>query len=226
MIDFVWEGDTIFLTLTGAGTQIHFNKYMSVVKGNSKNVSKPKDDKPASGTDIKVKHEGGTGEVIKNKKRKREETDVDGDGGTNEGKEKKVKRNRRPKKKSGSKDPRASAELTLFAGQIPFDTPSSEIKSLFESKEGISEVTVRMLTDKKSGAFKGLAFIEFKSIKEATLGLSLHHSTVRGRRINVERTLKGSSSSSTRKEQLLNLNSNSLKLSEKKVKIIYIYIQY
>jgi hypothetical protein len=38
----------------------------------------------------------------------------------------------------------------------------------------------------------GTAFVTFQSIREATLALSLHHAVIRGRRINVERTLKGS----------------------------------
>lgn len=163
--------------------------------------------------------------VEKSKKRQKKEGETESPAVKKVKKEKASKDGKKKKGKGDKdkKDPRSLAERTLFVGQVPFDATADEIKSIFEAKEGITSVVVRPLTDKKTKSFRGTAFVEFKTISEATLGLSLHHQTVRGRRINVERTLKGSGSAN-RKEQLLNLNNNSLKLSEKKVNKVAIKI--
>ncbi|KDO26245.1 hypothetical protein SPRG_08320 [Saprolegnia parasitica CBS 223.65] len=78
--------------------------------------------------------------------------------------------------------------LTLFLGQLPFSATEDKIRKHFHEA---GELKVRMATDKKTGKFKGTAFIEVKDSKALGAALSRHHSLLDGRRINVELTANG-----------------------------------
>lgn len=117
----------------------------------------------------------------------------------------------------GDVDSQFKSVNKVFVGQIPFNATSDDVKQVFEEADGISDVKVRFLTDKRTGKPRGMAFVELNSPEEVLKALRLHHTVVKGRRINVERTVNGRGKSTNRKEYLLNINSDrNLKLSSKK----------
>ncbi|TYZ64665.1 hypothetical protein PybrP1_006353 [[Pythium] brassicae (nom. inval.)] len=81
-----------------------------------------------------------------------------------------------------------SIHLTLFVGQLPFNTTEQKLREHFHEA---GEIQVRMLTDKRTKKFKGTAFIEVKDSKALGAALSRHHTLLHGRRINVEMTASG-----------------------------------
>eukprot|EP00967_Tisochrysis_lutea_P016204 scaffold18270_cov33-Tisochrysis_lutea.AAC.2 len=93
---------------------------------------------------------------------------------------------------------------TLFVGQLPFSVTADDIKAHFLS---VCEppISVRLLTDKKSGKSRGMAFVEMGSESAVHTALRLHHSCICGRRINVERTVGGGHSGEARVNRLKEL---------------------
>ncbi|GLE10123.1 hypothetical protein PINS_up022118 [Pythium insidiosum] len=91
-----------------------------------------------------------------------------------------------------------SIHLTLFVGQLPFNATEADIRKHF-SEAG--EIQLRMLTDKKTRKFKGMAFIEVKDSKALGAALSRHHTLLKGRRINVELTASGGGNKSQQRRE-------------------------
>jgi nucleolar protein 6 len=87
---------------------------------------------------------------------------------------------------------------TLFVGQLPFKCTEELIRKHFEEA---GDIQVRMLTDKKTNKFRGLAFIEVKDNKALGAALSRHHTLLHGRRINVELTAGGGGTKSTKRKE-------------------------
>ncbi|TMW64970.1 hypothetical protein Poli38472_009137 [Pythium oligandrum] len=118
------------------------------------------------------------------KKRKRSaksENGADGEGDENAAKKKRI-------------------HLTLFVGQLPFNATADMVRKHFAEA---GQIQLRMLTDKKTGKFRGTAFIEVKDSKALGAALSRHHSLLNGRRINVELTASGGGNNSTlRREKI------------------------
>uniref|UniRef100_M4C6P6 RRM domain-containing protein n=1 Tax=Hyaloperonospora arabidopsidis (strain Emoy2) TaxID=559515 RepID=M4C6P6_HYAAE len=81
-----------------------------------------------------------------------------------------------------------SIHLTLFVGQLPFRATEGTIRNHFTEA---GDIKLRMLTDKKTKKFRGMAFIEVKDSKALGAALSRHHTLLQGRRINVELTASG-----------------------------------
>lgn len=89
----------------------------------------------------------------------------------------------------------------LFIGQLTFDTTKNDIiqcvqKHLKDTENmtvGNDAITVRLLTHSKTGKSKGMAFLEINDPDPMILFscLKLHHTYLKGRRINVERTSGG-----------------------------------
>jgi len=106
-----------------------------------------------------------------------------------------------PKEGKGSKRARDSGEKpapgvsttphVIFLGQLPFESTREDIEALLHTAElADGAPIVRLLTD-ESGASRGMAFVQLASAEDQHRCLSLHHSVVRGRKINVEKSCGG-----------------------------------
>mmetsp|Transcript_2301 Transcript_2301/g.3205 ORF Transcript_2301/g.3205 Transcript_2301/m.3205 type:complete len:384 (-) Transcript_2301:260-1411(-) len=89
----------------------------------------------------------------------------------------------------------------VFVGQLSYSTTAQQLEDHFKTNGIHGPIKVRMLTDKKTKKFKGTAFVEFANASEMYKSLSMHHSHLGGRRINVERSCGGKDK--TRKKQKL-----------------------
>jgi len=96
----------------------------------------------------------------------------------------------------------------LFVGQLAYSTTAAGLFDHFQESLGKKVITseilkIRLLTDqKKNNRSKGMAFIEVNDPQLLYECLKLHHTTLDGRRINVERTSGGGRSSEKRKEKI------------------------
>ena len=93
---------------------------------------------------------------------------------------------------------------TLFVGQLPFYATQESILEHFESF-GVLGASVRLLTNKKTGKSKGIAFLEVTSDKQVATALRAHHTLLGNRQINVERTVGGGGNGKARREKLKSL---------------------
>ena len=86
----------------------------------------------------------------------------------------------------------SSGELFLvFVGQLAYTATSQALMEHFEAG-GVDGVrSVRLLTDKTTGRSRGMAFVQLASADGVQAALRLHHTTLNGRRINVERSCGG-----------------------------------
>jgi RNA recognition motif-containing protein len=83
------------------------------------------------------------------------------------------------------------AKFRLFIGQMDFDTTAAELESYLREQGLDCPINIRILTDRETGKSRGAAFLDIcggkRSLKRC---LSLHHTLLKGRRINVEKTSK------------------------------------
>lgn len=80
----------------------------------------------------------------------------------------------------------------VFIGQLSYETTQEDIEAHLR-KHGIEgPVTVRLLTTPETGQCKGMAFVEVEGARELHKCIALHHSVLKGRRINVEKSCGGS----------------------------------
>jgi RNA recognition motif-containing protein len=94
---------------------------------------------------------------------------------------------------------------TAFIGQLSYETSSedlfqhiqSELKNDKDFNTTISKdkIKIRLLTDSKTSKSRGMAFVEVTDPETLYALLKLHHTYLKGRRINVERTAGGGSES-------------------------------
>eukprot|EP00750_Incisomonas_marina_P017580 INCI2247.1.p1 GENE.INCI2247.1~~INCI2247.1.p1 ORF type:complete len:448 (+),score=117.29 INCI2247.1:464-1807(+) len=93
----------------------------------------------------------------------------------------------------------------VFVGQLPFSATEEQIREHF-AKQGVEIDRVRMLTDKRTGKFRGTCFLDLPNNRMQSVALRLHHSEfgdgAARRCINVERTCGGGGKSSTRLTKL------------------------
>ena len=99
--------------------------------------------------------------------------------------------------------------LIAFVGQLSFETTKDDLMEHIKSQLGdtykVSDKTVkiRMLTNEKTKEFRGMAFVEVTDDPEFLYALlKLHHTFLKGRRINIERSAGGKKNSETRKTKL------------------------
>lgn len=99
---------------------------------------------------------------------------------------------------------REKIHCTLFVGQIPYQATVDELKEHFTAVcDGTVQVRLRTFPD---GVSRGTAFVELETESDVHSALRLHHSSMHGRRINVERTVGGGGNKSdTRKDKLRDL---------------------
>ena len=97
------------------------------------------------------------------------------------------------------KRPGARIHCTVFVGQLPLRATAHDVAKHFEAA---GSAKVRLLTHRKGGGSRGIAFVELESESAVHSALKLHHSVMDGRRINVERTVGGGGQSDRRAGRL------------------------
>mmetsp|Transcript_22165 Transcript_22165/g.28472 ORF Transcript_22165/g.28472 Transcript_22165/m.28472 type:complete len:449 (+) Transcript_22165:800-2146(+) len=121
-------------------------------------------------------------------------------------------RNEQKKEKKGKQvdgNGKKSTPYIIFVGQLSYSTTKSMIIDHFEKHLKEDDITgsessgifdVRLLTDKKTGKSRGMAFVEVETPEILHACFKLHQTHLDGRRINVERT--GGGGAKKRKETL------------------------
>ncbi|XP_034941987.1 LOW QUALITY PROTEIN: glutamic acid-rich protein-like [Chelonus insularis] len=110
---------------------------------------------------------------------------------------KKAEKIKQPPKSSDTKNGQKKTRFVLFVGNLPYTTTTDDIKKHFLTK--VSDVTsVRIPLDQKTKKPRGIAYVEFNNHIDYEKGLSLHHSQISGRRINVLYSQSGSKTVSNR----------------------------
>jgi RNA recognition motif-containing protein len=130
-------------------------------------------------------------------------TDQEEDVSANKSNKKKMKTTTSTTKPNKSSSSRTPTPNILFIGQLSFDTTKEEILACFRKhlvetekmKVANDALSVRLLTHAQTGKSKGMAFLEIRDADQDPLivysCLKLHHTYIKGRRINVERTSGG-----------------------------------
>ncbi|XP_057329210.1 uncharacterized protein LOC130670055 [Microplitis mediator] len=102
-------------------------------------------------------------------------------------------------KKENAKETKKKTRYVLFVGNIPYSTCVDDVKNHFLTK--VSKViSVRIPTAKQTHSPRGIAYVEFSDSTDYEKGLSLHHSILNGRRINVQYTQSGSKNAGKKSE--------------------------
>jgi len=86
----------------------------------------------------------------------------------------------------------------VFLGQLPY-TASKEDVEVFFTRNGFTNLQVRLLSDKKTKRSRGIAFVQFESADDAEKAIKMDHSLFMGRRIRIERTAAGGGNKEKRK---------------------------
>jgi hypothetical protein len=99
------------------------------------------------------------------------------------------------KRKRGSEAGGSSTPYVVFIGQLSYKTTSEEITKHLHAN-GINTAAqgfqVRLLTERDNSAHsRGSAFVQLSNAEQLHECLSLHHSVLHGRRINVEKSCGG-----------------------------------
>jgi len=77
--------------------------------------------------------------------------------------------------------------MEIFVGNLPFDITEQEIKDAFAAHGAVS--AVKMLTDKFSGRFRGIAFVTMDDEAQANAAVSaLNNADMKGRPMRVDRS--------------------------------------
>ncbi|CAK4090164.1 unnamed protein product [Aphanomyces euteiches] len=79
----------------------------------------------------------------------------------------------------------ATAALTLFVTNYPFDTMEAELAAHFQTNCGGRIVSVRMPADKATGALRGYAFLDFETHDAMQKAQQLHMTNFKGRKLAV-----------------------------------------
>ena len=144
----------------------------------------------------KEKHKREKKKAKKTKREREEETFDDG------GEKKRRKEKKEEKKDATDVDAQTKTKKneihTLFFGQMPFDTKAKDILPWLKAnlnRQGCGRDIgqIRMAggdgegTPGKQKKFKGFAFVDFMTAKEAKKAMKLHDTLFRGRPVTVER---------------------------------------
>ncbi|KAG8228835.1 hypothetical protein J437_LFUL008331 [Ladona fulva] len=78
---------------------------------------------------------------------------------------------------------------TVFVGNLPFTATPEEVKKHFEKAGNVKEV--RLPQDKTTNRRRGFGYVQLKNRVSYEKALTLHHSHLLGRTINVEYTTQG-----------------------------------
>ena len=104
-------------------------------------------------------------------------------------------------KKKFPKPQEKKSRYILYVTNIPYDSTKEDIQKHFGClKEKL--VSIRMLTDKGTGQFRGTCFIDCADKESYAVALKLHHTKLLGRKIVVEPTVGGGGKGGNRMERL------------------------
>lgn len=103
-------------------------------------------------------------------------------------------------------------KYVLFVGNLPYTITKEQLEEHFRKTGGVK--AIRIPKEKGTGKSKGFAYVELKDRISHGIALRLHHTTLAGRKINVEFTSQGGGKSEQRKEKLKLKN---LKLAKMKM---------
>ncbi|KAK8799668.1 hypothetical protein WA158_006216 [Blastocystis sp. Blastoise] len=98
------------------------------------------------------------------------------------------------------KDFDPNAKATVFIGQLPFDCTKDDLMKYLKDND-VDIKNIRLLTDKSTGKFKGMAFVDVLAGNVCKM-LKLHHTFFKGRCINIEETMDGGKKSQERQKFL------------------------
>lgn len=74
--------------------------------------------------------------------------------------------------------------MEIYVGNLPLNITEKEIRDLFSSLGRVNKI--RMLNSKKTGSFKGVAFVNMPVEKQALLAIDkLKNSTIMGKRFKI-----------------------------------------
>lgn len=77
---------------------------------------------------------------------------------------------------------------SMHVTQLSYEASDFDVRDFFVSR-GCLVTSVRLVRDKKSGEFQGVAFVDVQDKKSYEIGLKCHRATHLGRRINVRAVL-------------------------------------
>lgn len=101
--------------------------------------------------------------------------------------------------------PQKAKRFTLFVGNLSFKTTIEDLQAHIKPT-GVTPQGVRLQTDPVTKKPKGFAFIDLANAQALDKVLNLHHSSLAGRRINVELTAGGGGSGEKRKAKIAKKN--------------------
>mmetsp|Transcript_6790 Transcript_6790/g.8834 ORF Transcript_6790/g.8834 Transcript_6790/m.8834 type:complete len:290 (+) Transcript_6790:155-1024(+) len=188
--------------IEGAQKDKEDKKSLAITKKSKKRKkSSSSDDKPKKKKDKKKKSkkkkvEKAT-EASEVKKQTKSEDSPENGAGTEENKSngKEVEDSHKEEDKLEYKKSR------IFIGQLPFHATKEDIQRHF-SKHGVGKMEIRLLTDRKTKRSRGIAFATLEDSWQLVKALRVHHSRLKGRMINVERTCGGGGNSERRKSKI------------------------
>lgn len=108
-------------------------------------------------------------------------------------------------KKQAEEEQAGKIPYVVFVGQLSYDTTAEDLEAHLRAHNIEGPINIRMLSDPQTQKFKGTAFVELEGARELHKCITLHHSKLKGRVINVEKSCGGK-----------NKESRSAKLSEKR----------
>lgn len=106
---------------------------------------------------------------------------------------------------------------TLFVGNLPYDITKEELLEYFGRFTKNQVESVRMLTDRGTGEFKGTCFVDLKDSHSYEVCLRLHHTKLQDRKINVEPTVGGGGTGENRRKKLKSKTQKFTKQRQKRV---------
>lgn len=93
----------------------------------------------------------------------------------------------------------------LFIGNLSFKTTKEDIEAHIKPT-GVTPLAIRLQTDPVTKKPKGFAFMDLPNFQSLDKILNLHHSSLSGRKINVELTAGGGGSGEKRKAKIAKKN--------------------
>lgn len=111
----------------------------------------------------------------------------------------------KPGEKVGEGATGKNKRFILFVGNLSFKTTIEDLQAHIKPT-GVTPLSVRMQTDAVTKKPKGFAFIDLPNFQSLDKVLNLHHTSLGGRKINVELTAGGGGSGEKRKAKIAKKN--------------------
>lgn len=107
--------------------------------------------------------------------------------------------------KAGDEVTSKNKRFILFVGNLSFKTSIEDLQAHIKPT-GVVPLSIRMQTDAITKKPKGFAFIDLPNFQSLDKVLNLHHTSLGGRKINVELTAGGGGSGEKRKAKIAKKN--------------------